>query len=129
NDLKDVRAQLAGPDSQIEVRLGGKTLQEALGVLDQEKPKVNAEITYVDLTARIPAVGLSTGRKVSLGPESSPQRGDIAPPASAPEPRPAATSRAQPGSASRPDNSRERSQPGDRRPNGANNANRPRRTG
>jgi cell division protein FtsQ len=44
-DLRDVRAQLAGDNSQIEVRLGaldhGKRLQDALNVLDSQKQTAN----------------------------------------------------------------------------------------
>ncbi|MEP6637110.1 MAG: FtsQ-type POTRA domain-containing protein [Acidobacteriota bacterium] len=53
-DLRDVRAQLAGDDSQIEVRLGskdlGKRLKQALEVLDgQRNTPRGALISYVDL--------------------------------------------------------------------------------
>jgi hypothetical protein len=54
-DVRDVRAQLAGDDSQIEVRLGsqdmGKRLKQALEVLDeQRKTSRGSFISYVDLT-------------------------------------------------------------------------------
>jgi cell division protein FtsQ len=54
-DVRDVRAQLAGDDSQIEVRLGsqdlGKRLKQALEVLDeQRKTPRGSFISYVDLT-------------------------------------------------------------------------------
>lgn len=53
-DLRDVRAQLAADDSQIEVRLGsqdlGKRLRQALEVLDGQRntPRGSA-ISYIDL--------------------------------------------------------------------------------
>jgi cell division protein FtsQ len=54
-DVRDVRAQLAGDDSQIEVRLGstdlGKRLQQALEVLDEQRRSPRGSfISYVDLT-------------------------------------------------------------------------------
>lgn len=54
-DVRDVRAQLAGDDSQIEIRLGsqdmGKRLKQALDVLDeQRKTSRGSFISYVDLT-------------------------------------------------------------------------------
>ena len=54
-DVRDVRAQLANDDSQIEVRLGskdfGKRLGNALKVLDEQRntPRA-ASITYLDAT-------------------------------------------------------------------------------
>ncbi len=74
-DVRDVRAQLAGDDSQIEVRLGGQELgarlKQALDTLDQYKqtPRGSA-ITYLDLqTGRI-VIGSSSGSKVSTGTEA-----------------------------------------------------------
>jgi cell division septal protein FtsQ len=71
-DVRDVRAQLAGDDSQIEVRLGGQELgarlKQALDTLDQyrQTPRGSA-ITYLDLqTGRI-VIGSSSGNKVSTG--------------------------------------------------------------
>jgi cell division protein FtsQ len=54
-DIRDVRAQLAGDDSQIEVRLGsqdlGKRLKQALDVLDAQRQTPRGQsISYVDLT-------------------------------------------------------------------------------
>ncbi len=54
-DIRDVRAQLAEDDSQIEVRLGsqdfGKRLRDALNVLDQHRQTPRGPfISYVDLT-------------------------------------------------------------------------------
>lgn len=69
-DVRDVRAQLAGNDSQIEVRLGGqelgKRLKLALDTLDQYKQTPRgSSITYLDLqTGRI-VIGFSSGSKVS----------------------------------------------------------------
>lgn len=70
-DVHDVRAQLAGDDSQIEVRLGaqdfGQRLKGALDVLESQKQNGRAShITYIDLTQRQGAiVGFSTGAKLS----------------------------------------------------------------
>ncbi|HVG29415.1 MAG TPA: FtsQ-type POTRA domain-containing protein [Pyrinomonadaceae bacterium] len=55
DDLRDVRAQLAGDDSQIEVRLGKedwtKRLGQALGKLDEQRQTPRgALITYIDMT-------------------------------------------------------------------------------
>ena len=72
-DLHDVRAQLAGNDSEIEVRLGGQDLGErlkqALEALDKyrQTPR-GSSITYIDLqTGRI-VIGTSSGSKVSAAP-------------------------------------------------------------
>jgi cell division protein FtsQ len=71
SDLRDVRAQLAGDDSQIEVRLGskdfGKRLANALKVLDEQRntPRA-ASITYLDATLdRRVIVGFSSGAQAS----------------------------------------------------------------
>jgi cell division septal protein FtsQ len=55
DDLRDVRAQLAGDDSQIEVRLGKedwtKRLRQALETLDAQRSTPRAALfTYVDMT-------------------------------------------------------------------------------
>lgn len=69
-DLHDVRAQLAGNDSEIEVRLGGQELgarlKLALDTLDQYKQTPRgSSITYLDLqTGRI-VIGTNSGSKVS----------------------------------------------------------------
>jgi cell division septal protein FtsQ len=69
-DLRDVRAQLAGKDSEIEVRLGGQDLgdrlRQALDALDQYRQTPGgAAATYIDLqTGRI-VIGTNTGNKVS----------------------------------------------------------------
>ena len=69
-DLRDVRAQLAGNDSQVEVRLGGQDLGNhlklALEVLDRYKQSMNgAAITYVDLQGDRVILGTSSGNKIS----------------------------------------------------------------
>jgi hypothetical protein len=75
-DVRDVRAQLAGSDSQIEVRLGGKDLGRRLKVeleaLDEyrQTPR-GSSITYVDLQGDRVIVGFSSGGKVSTGAETS----------------------------------------------------------
>ncbi len=55
DDLRDVRAQLAGDDSQIEVRLGSADwttrLRDALRALDTQRDTARAPfITYIDMT-------------------------------------------------------------------------------
>ncbi|MGH9970015.1 MAG: cell division protein FtsQ/DivIB [Pyrinomonadaceae bacterium] len=54
-DIRDVRAQLAGDDSQIEIRLGSqdfrKRLQNALNVLDEHRQTPRGPfISYVDIS-------------------------------------------------------------------------------
>jgi cell division protein FtsQ len=72
-DVGDVRAQLAGNDSQIEVRLGskefGKRLGNALRVLDEQRDTPRAaSITYLDATLdRRVIVGFSSGAQESSG--------------------------------------------------------------
>ena len=72
-DPRDVRAQLAGDDSQIEVRLGsqdlGKRLKQALDVLDgQRNTPRGALISYVDLNQGKGAiVGFTSGAHLSNG--------------------------------------------------------------
>jgi cell division protein FtsQ len=96
-DVKNVRAQLAGGDSQIEVRLGGQELgprlKQALEALDQYKQTPRgASITYLDLqTGRI-IIGTS-GSKVAeaSATDEQPQINDTAaavPPPSSPESSP-----------------------------------------
>jgi cell division septal protein FtsQ len=75
-DVRDVRAQLAGSDSQIEVRLGGKDLggrlKAELQALDEYKQTPRgSSITYVDLQGGRIIVGFSSGGKVSTGSETS----------------------------------------------------------
>ena len=69
-DVRDVRAQLSGKDSQIEVRLGsqdlGSRLKTALDVLDEYKQTPRgALITYVELQGDRVILGTSSGSKVS----------------------------------------------------------------
>jgi cell division septal protein FtsQ len=66
-DLRDVRVQLAGDDSQIEVRLGSqdqsKRFGKALTVLDAQRQTARGPlISYIDLTqGKRAIVGLVTG--------------------------------------------------------------------
>lgn len=69
-DLRDIRVQLAGKDSQIEVRLGsqdpGPRLKIALDALDEYKqtPRGSA-ITYVGVQTGRVTIGSSSGNKVT----------------------------------------------------------------
>lgn len=66
-DIRDVRAQLAGDNSQIEVRLGsqdyGKRLKDALEVLDAQRQTPHGSlISYIDLSqGKRAIVGLTSG--------------------------------------------------------------------
>lgn len=65
-DIRDVRAQLAGDNSQIEVRLGsqdhGKRLQDALNVLDEKQIANGSRIIYIDMSqGKRKIVGLTSG--------------------------------------------------------------------
>ena len=68
-DLRDVRVQLAGDDSQIEVRLGsqeqGTRLAKALTVLDAQRQTARGPlISYIDLSqGKRAIVGLTTGER------------------------------------------------------------------
>jgi cell division septal protein FtsQ len=69
-DIRDVRAQLAGTDSQIEVRLGsqdaGSRLKIALEKLDVYKQTPRGpSITYVDLQTGRVVIGFASGSKVA----------------------------------------------------------------
>lgn len=72
-DLRDVRAQLAGDDSQIEIRLGsqdlGKRLKQALEVLDEQRNTPRGSlISYIDLNQGKGAiVGFVSGAHASTG--------------------------------------------------------------
>ena len=74
-DVRDVRAQLAGNDSQIEVRLGGQELGQrlkiALEALDvyKQTPR-GSSITYVDLQSGRVVIGFSSGNKIATGAET-----------------------------------------------------------
>ena len=75
-DLRDVRAQLAGSDSQIEVRLGseelGSRLQMALQALDTYKQTPRgASITYVDLQTGRVVIGFGSGTRTTTDASSS----------------------------------------------------------
>lgn len=68
-DVHDVRAQLSGKDSQIEVRLGaqdlGRRLKMALDALDEYKQTPRgAFITYVDVQRDRVTLGSSAGAKM-----------------------------------------------------------------
>lgn len=69
-DVRDIRVQLAGKDSQIEVRLGsqdpGPRLKIALDTLDEYKqtPRGSA-ITYVDLQTGRVIIGFSSGNRAT----------------------------------------------------------------
>lgn len=71
-DLRDVRAQLAGNDSQIEVRLGGQELGQRLKIgleaLDvyKQTPR-GSSITYIDLQSGRVVIGFSSGNKIASG--------------------------------------------------------------
>lgn len=69
-DVRGVRAQLAGKDSQIEIRLGeqelGSRLKLALDSLDEYKQTPRgSSIIYLDLTTGRVVIGFSSGDKVS----------------------------------------------------------------
>lgn len=76
-DLRDVRVQLAGDDSQIEVRLGGQDqaerLKKALTVLDTQRQTARGPlISYIDLSqGKRAIVGLVTGNQITDGSESA----------------------------------------------------------
>ncbi|HEX2269105.1 MAG TPA: FtsQ-type POTRA domain-containing protein, partial [Pyrinomonadaceae bacterium] len=77
-DLRDVRVQLAGDDSQIEVRLGAQDqaerLKKALTVLDTQRQTARGPlISYIDLSqGKRAIVGLVTGNQtVADGPETA----------------------------------------------------------
>jgi cell division protein FtsQ len=88
-DIRDVRAQLAGDNSQIEVRLGsqdhGKRLKDALEVLDAQRQSSHGSlISYIDLSqGKRAIVGLTSGARASEAAEPA-----NAPSESAAEPRP-----------------------------------------
>jgi cell division septal protein FtsQ len=76
-DLRDVRVQLAGDDSQIEVRLGAQDqaerLRKALTVLDTQRQTARGPlISYIDLSqGKRAIVGLVTGNQITDGSESA----------------------------------------------------------
>ena len=77
-DVRDIRAQLADDNSQIEVRLGsqdhGKRLKDALEVLDGEKQSPHGSlISYIDM---------SQSKRAIVGHTSGARAYDVAEPAS-----------------------------------------------
>lgn len=72
DDLRDVRAQLSGDDSQIEVRLGDKDftkrLTSAMKVLDGMPAEARATVTYLDAWTRPKSVvvGSSLGTQLRV---------------------------------------------------------------
>jgi len=70
-DVHDIRAQLAGDDAEIEIRLGSKDagprLKKALNVLDEQRDTPRGGlISYVDLSqGKRAVVGFTSGRQVS----------------------------------------------------------------
>ena len=81
-DLKDVRVQLAGDDSQIEVRLGEKDfdsrLKHALKVLDEVKNSPGApNITYLVALDRRINVGTGSGAQLSGDNLSAGNNGEV----------------------------------------------------
>ena len=80
-DVRDVRAQLAGKDSEIEVRLGshelGRRLKEALDVLDEYKQTPRgSSITYADYQGNHVLLGYSSGGKMITGSEGADAAGE-----------------------------------------------------
>jgi len=93
-DVRDIRAQLAGDDSQIEVRLGSKDagirLKKALSVLDSQRETPRGGlISYVDLTqGKRAVVGFSSGRQISSDSSQPNSTGENESPALETESRP-----------------------------------------
>lgn len=92
-DLRDVRVQLAGDDSQIEIRLGsqeqGARLKKALTVLDAQRQTARGPlISYIDLSqGKRAIVGLTTGKNtVADGTDAAPSQTQSAPQSSAQSP-------------------------------------------
>lgn len=86
-DIQDVRAQLAGKDSDIEVRLGsqelGRRLKDALHYLDEYKQTPRgSSITYVDSQGDRVVLGFNSGGKVAAesnsGENTTAQPNDVA---------------------------------------------------
>jgi len=80
-DIRDVRVQLAGDDSQIEVRLGGQDatqrLKSALEALDRYKQSTEGSvITYVDSQGPRVTLGFSSGNKLKTNSETPTQLND-----------------------------------------------------
>ena len=91
-DVRDVRAQLAGDNSQIEVRLGaqdqGERLKKALEVLDVQRQTPRGQmISYIDMSqGRRAIVGLVSGAHTSA---TDPAEVAPAPPTEPEKPEPA----------------------------------------
>jgi cell division protein FtsQ len=71
-DVQDIRAQLAGDDSHIEIRLGsqdqGKRLKDGLEVLDAQKQSpLGSLISYIDLNQgnKRALIGLTSGARAT----------------------------------------------------------------
>jgi len=85
-DLRDVRAQLAGDDSDIEIRLGaedqGKRLRIALNKLDEQKQTPRGPfISYLDLSQGKRAIfGLKTGGRTIVDGEGEADTASPTPP-------------------------------------------------
>ena len=114
DDLRDVRAQLAGDDSQIEVRLGGvewtKRLIQALEALDEgrQTPR-GALITYIDMTQNKRAVlGFRAGA-AAQSPEDAPAARTGAAVSNASAAVPEAGAADGPGAGAKPDAARQSS--------------------
>lgn len=96
-DVRGVRAQLAGKDSQIEVRLGGQELgarlKLALDSLDEYKQTPRgSSIIYLDLTTGRVVIGFSSGDKVSAATDVAAADSNDDSDSSSTAPKPAATS-------------------------------------
>ena len=82
-DIRDIRAQLAGDDSHIEIRLGsqdqGKRLKDGLEVLDGQKQSARSSlISYIDMSQgnKRKIVGLASGARASEATQVSNAVGD-----------------------------------------------------
>jgi cell division septal protein FtsQ len=84
-DLRDVRAQLAGDDSDIEIRLGsqdhGKRLRLALNELDKQRQTPRGSfISYIDLSqGKRAIIGLKTGGRSVIDSEGDASTNTAAP--------------------------------------------------
>jgi cell division septal protein FtsQ len=81
SDLRDVRAQLAGDDSQIEIRLGaddlGPRLEKGLKVLDaQRRTPLGPFITYIIMSQKSPIIGHSVAPNINNNADSAPATRD-----------------------------------------------------
>ena len=75
-DVRGVRVQLAGKDSQIEVRLGGQELGERLKLAlvsldDYRQTPRGSSIIYLDLTNGRVVIGFSSGDKISAATDTA----------------------------------------------------------